>query len=145
MSRRILPLVVVLTIALGPIAVDVCQVACADHAHGPVGASPLDAHHRHAEADHAAVAHHQGHHAAQEAPAGATRSRTLMRGVAHSCRHGEGLPAFVGTSLPIAPTAAAAVQTPFALPALASGFRLGVAADSVVHSPPIALTTPLRV
>lgn len=144
MIRRIAPLVMVLTIALCPVALDVCQVACAEHEHGTVATSISAGHHHHAEPAGATVVHHDGHQVEPGASATATASPT-MRSLPHGCLHGEDLPAFVSTNLQIALTPAAAVSTLFALPAPASGARRVVDADSVVHSPPITLTTQLRV
>lgn len=145
MLRRLVPLVMVLTIALCPVALDVCQVACAEQEHGTLVTSSSDGHHHDAQPADAMAAHQHGHDAAPVAPAPATASATAMRGVPHGCLHGADLPAFVGTNLQIELPPAAAVPILFALPALTSGTRLAAATDSVVHSPPITLTRQLRV
>src|SRR5215213_10148305 len=73
MIRRILPLVMMLTIALCPVALDVCQVACASvgrdprsgpaHEHGASVTSASALHHHLAEPADAMVAHHHADHA----------------------------------------------------------------------------------
>ena len=130
----------VLTIALCPIALDVCQVACAEHEHGAAVTSAPAGHHHHAEPADATVAHH---HAAPAATV--ATSSTAMRGVPHACIHGDELPVFVGPNLQIARAPAAVMPTLFALPGLMSGARLFVDTHSVVHSPPLTLTSQLRV
>lgn len=145
MIRRIAPLVMVLTIALCPVALDVCQVACAEHEQRTVAMLTSAAHHHHAEPADATIAHHDGHRAAPETAATATASAATMRGGPDGCLHGEGLPAFVGTNLQIALTPVGAVPTLLPVPPLASGPLLAVDTGSVVHSPPITLTTQLRV
>jgi hypothetical protein len=62
-SRRILPLVMVLTIALCPVALDVCQAACAEHERGAVATSASAEHHHHAGKTDAMAVHHHGHDA----------------------------------------------------------------------------------
>ena len=145
MIRRILPLVMVLAIALCPVALDVCQVACAEHEHGTVATSSSDGYHHDAAPADAMAAHHHGHDAALEATAPRIPTYTTLRGVPHGCLHGAALPAFVGTNLQIALTPAAAVPVLFPLPAMTSRTRPVADTDSVVHSPPITLTTQLRV
>jgi hypothetical protein len=142
MIRRVVPLVMVLTIALCPVTLEVCQVTCSEHDHGVV--TPVSAgHHHHAEPAGVVVAHHHGHHTIAAAPP--ATSSTAIRSGPHGCLHGEDLPAFVGTNLQIA--LAPAVVTPMLLelPGPTFGTRLLVDTDSVVHSPPITLTTQLRV
>ena len=164
MSRRFLPLVMVLTIALCPVALDVCQAACAEHEHGAVATSASAEHHHHADQTDAMTVPHHRHDAApvttaSDASTAGTASRvpayaaaTASRipayargGVPHGCLHGEDLPAFVGTNLQIALTPAAVGPTLFDLPGLTPGTRRFVDTDSVVHSPPLTLTTQLRV
>ncbi len=156
MSRRILPLVMTLTIALCPVALDVCQVACAQHQHD-VADTPVPAgHHHYAEPDDAMVAHHHADHAASAAgtasriPAYTTGTASripacTVRGAPHGCLHVEDLPAFVGTNFQIALAPTAVIPMVFALAGLTFGPRLSVDTNSVVHSPPVRLTTQLRV
>ena len=143
MLRRIVPLVMTLTIALCPVALDVCHVACAEHEHGTVATPAAAGHDHHAKPADAMAAHPHGHHAVSETAASAASS--AMRGVPHSCLHGEDLPAFVGTSLQLALAPAAMVPTLFTVADLTSSTRVIVDSASVVHSPPISLTTQLRV
>jgi hypothetical protein len=157
MIRRILPLVMMLTIALGPVALDVCQMACAEHGHAAVAASVPATHHHHAEPGDGTVAHHHVDHAASAAAAGTasripaytgTAPRTpacTVRGGPHGCLHGEELPAFVGANLQIALAPVAVVLTRFELPGPTSGTRTLSDSNSVLHAPSIAHTTQLRV
>jgi hypothetical protein len=81
-SRRILPLAMVLTIALCPVALEVCQAACAEHEREAVATSASAGHHDHSAGHHdhadktdAMAVHHHGHDAAPVTTAAGTASR----------------------------------------------------------------------
>jgi hypothetical protein len=140
MVRRIVPLVMALTIALCPAALDVCQAICAEHDHEAVATSTSAGHGHRSTPTEGTAAHHHGQHTS----ASTTVAVVEMRGVPSACAHSTDLPAFVSTHhQPVAaPTLA---PTPFEFPAPTSQVALRVATDLLRPPPGIALTTQLRV
>jgi hypothetical protein len=140
MIRRMVPLVMAMALALGPVALDVCQAICAEHDHGDVATSASTGDHHHSLSTEVTMAHHHGHHTA----ASATVAGVEMRGIPSACAHGAELPAFVGTNLQAA-GAPALASTRFEFPAPTSQVAIRVTADLLRPPPAIALTTQLRV
>lgn len=73
-TRRVAPILVALAIALGPVALDVCQARCVRHAAAEASAASAEA--------------HACHHAAVPAPSPDARA---MRGLPSACAHADGL------------------------------------------------------
>jgi len=140
MARRLLAFALAFVVIGGPLAGNVCEAVCAEHAgHSIDSTAPASHHHRSAEA----VRQPSHHHHSDVASAAATQSAKVMT-LWHGCGH---LEAIVSESreLTRAPFATAVVTVARVTPLLVRvlpTFQL----DSR-HSPPrpIRSTSPLRI
>jgi hypothetical protein len=142
MLRRLVPLIVVLAIALAPVALEACQASCARHA---TITSSDGAHHHATHRDDRSAAPKSGHTCHEvAAPLQPVGSDSVNAGP-HLCGHSDELP--VGgtatASVLVAPPAVLPIVVPGPIPI---GQRGPVAhVPSLRLSSRIALTTQLRV
>lgn len=139
MARRLLAFALAFVIIGGPLAADLCEAACTEHAGHSIDATVSTSHHHSAEV----VRQPSHHHHSDAATAPAMQNATLMA-LWHGCGH---LDAIVSESreLTRAPLATAVLTvtrvTPLLVPVLPTFQR-----DSR-HGPPrpIRSTSPLRI
>lgn len=115
-TRRLVPLVVAVAMALAPVALDACQVMCAMHT---VAAAAPQA--------------HSCHHLAEPGPAAGT---SQIQGLPHRCAHADDLPTAAMLALQ------ANLAAPAVLPAVA--FDAAPARDTAGRIEPTPVATPPR-
>jgi hypothetical protein len=139
-ARRLVPLVVVLSLAFAPVALEACQTSCLSH---DVETAASGAAHHHSSAAVPTPATPTGHVHHHTSGTAAPQTNVLMA-AQHRCDHGGDLPAFaaaVNGSLVAPAVAASSIEFP------QIGARSSVLSGPAarISSARIALTTQLRV
>jgi hypothetical protein len=140
MARRLLAFALAFVIIGGPLAADVCEAACAEHAGHSIDSTVPPSHHHHS----AEVVRQPSHHQFSDvAPAAATQSAKLMA-LWHRCGH---LEAIVSESreLTRAPLATAVVTVARVTPLLVLVLPTFQMDSRHGSPPPIRSTSPLRI
>jgi hypothetical protein len=140
MARRLLAFALAFVIIGGPLAADVCEAACTEHAGHSIDSTVPPSHDHHSAE---VVRQPSHHHHSDVAPAAATQSAKLMA-LWHGCGH---LEAIVSESreLTRASLATAVVTVARVTPLLVLGLPTSPMDSRHGPPPPIHSTSPLRI
>ena len=140
--RSITPIVMTLAICLAPIALDVCQAACATPV-TPVATGPGS--HDHGRSQHASTSGHQHASGCHEAVAAPDVSARRMHGLPQTCSHADQLPESAGACSPLLVSSPAVMTTTVDLAVPTIGRLPGSERFHATVSLRIGVTTQLRV
>lgn len=139
--RSLTPILMALAICFAPIALDVCQAACAIPVAAAVHGSAT---HDHAHSQHASSVGHQHVTGCHEVVSPEVNARR-MRGLPHACAHTDQLPESARAYWQLLVSSPAIVATTLDVAAPALSGRSRAALFHATASLRIALTTQLRV
>jgi hypothetical protein len=141
-TGRLVPLVLAIAIAFAPVALEACQATCELH-EAADSAAGHSAHHHHDSA--AAVPAHAEHHGCHDVAPPIVPGGGAIKGLPHSCDHGEDLPESGRIVAPIAVAAPAVLPSSFEFPRPVEGPRRTSETLAQLSSSRIVLTGQLRV